>query len=280
MQLLEKTIVLSFISYDLYKLYKPSLQNLFKNINNIEKKFKNLIKRLKKMNLYLLGLQNPEELERMSPELIELGKHLIIKRIASQKVYMEKLSFMVDLISKGDTSQIRKFQVLKYMRYCIEVSILSLNIYNKSVFVTKMEESSLKLKSIVINKPMLCEVEFPFVVVFDSKSLNIIFCVTQPPKEIKKLYELGKGVSSKENSFKKKEKKEKLTAHELLKPKDKSVSQETAPSRNLQKPPEIKKATSRVDEEKKNKLQILKRLTMQKEKMFFEMNNMLSLIHI
>lgn len=261
-QLLEKTIILSFISYDLYKLHIPSLQKFYKNLNNIDKKFHNLVKKLEKKNLYLMGLESAEELEKLSPELIEFGKHLIIKRIANQKVFMEKLSFMVDLITKGDTTRIRKFQVLKFMRFCIEVSILSLNIYNKSVFVTKMEESSLKLKSIMINKPMLFKMEFPFVIVYDSKSLNMILCVAQSLKEIKKLHE---------NSFNK-EIRAQLSPHDLLQPKDKSISQDKLYSKKSLNRLEFKKQ-ERVDPFKK-KRQVLKVLGMQKEKLFFSMNKM------
>ena len=104
-QLLEKTIILSFLSFDLYKLYKPSLKLLYKNMSNIDKKFHELIGRLESVNLFLLATQNPGKLDELSSQLIEFGKYLIIKRIVSQKVYMEKLSFMVDLITNGDTSR-------------------------------------------------------------------------------------------------------------------------------------------------------------------------------
>lgn len=222
MHLLEQTIILSFLSFDLYKLFRPSLGNIFKNLSNIDSKFHSLILRLQKVNLYLMAVEDPKALEQISPELIELGKHLIIKRIESQKVYMEKLSFMVNLIKQGDSARVRMFTVISYVRSCIEVSILSLNIYNKSVFVTKMEESSLKLKSIVINKPKLCEVEFPFVVVFDGDSVSMILCISRGLSDIKSLF-LSEHVS-KEKAANKKSQRSNQSPHELLKPKEKKPS--------------------------------------------------------
>jgi hypothetical protein len=162
-----------------------------------------------------LATKNSEELEKLCPELIQFGKYLIIKRIMSQKVYMEKLSFMVDLITEGDTSRVSKFTILKYVRFCIEVSILSLNIYNKSIFVTKMEEPSLKLKSIVINKPKICEVEFPFVIVLSSIGLSLIFCVSRSLQQIE---HLTFGDNPKKKTPQAQDKSKKSTAHQLLQP--------------------------------------------------------------
>ena len=254
-------------------------------MKNIDSKFHPLIFKLEKTNLYLLAVENPKELENLSSELIELGKYLIIKRIESQKVYMEKLFFMLNLIKEGDISRVSKFTILKYVRFCIEVSILSLNIYNKSVFVTKMEEASLKLKSIVINKPKLCEVEFPFVVVYDTYSLTMLFCISRGVQEIKKIF-----IS--DNSLKDKRKvpnrKSQANPHELLKPKEK-VNDQPIPRINANIQKENNNANMEKDKSIKNKVntvtpkeqkadikkkQFLKVLMMQKEKMFFSMNQM------
>jgi len=205
---------------------------------------------------------------------------LIIKRIESQKVFMEKLFFMVNLIKEGDVARVSKFTVLKYVRFCIEVSILSLNIYNKSVFVTKMEEASLKLKSIVINKPKVCEVEFPFVVVFDSHSLSMLFCVSRGIQEIKKVYQSR---NTSKDRRKNKSKRSNTSPHELLKPKEKikeSLTKKLNTQKESQKankiketdiPPNIQQNEKRGEIKKK---QLMKVLMMQKEKMFFSMNQM------
>lgn len=281
-QILERTIILSFLSFDLYKLYQPSYNSLYKNIKNIDSKYHPLISKLEEVNLYILATEQSEELERLCPELIQFGKYLIIKRIMSQKVYVEKMSFMIDLIKNTDTSRVAKFTVLKYVRFCIEVSILSLNIYNKSIFVTKMEEPSLKLKSIVINKPKICEVEFPFVVVLHSKGLSLIFCMSRSYTEILRLYRSKKTIQKK---LKTKDNPEKLKAHDLLKPKEKSREKGFNRSKKAKQkysPPPTNpvKVNEKLDTNankkitQKKKKQLLKVLMIQKEKVFSSMNHL------
>lgn len=289
MHLLEQTIILSFLSFDLYKLFRPSLTSIFKNLANIDPKFHPLIARLQKTNLYSMVAEDPKALEQLAPELIELGKHLIIKRIESQRVYMEKLSFMVNLIKQGDTARVRMFTVIKYVRFCIEVSILSLNIYNKSVFVTKMEESSLKLKSIVINKPKLCEVEFPFVIVFDGDSVSMIVCVSRSLSEIKRLFSSERPV--KDKAANKKSQRASQNPHDLLKPKEKKPSPKP-PAKT--KPPKIEAKHENLEEtetveslghedqgrkEGLKKKQLLKVLTMKKEDLLLSLDQMCGALH-
>lgn len=178
-QILDKIIVFSFISFDLYrhKQKKPHLHS--ERLYQSRPELKQTVERLSSLNLYFLAQEDSNLFESLVPDIVALGRHLILKRIVSQKVYQRKLSFMIDLINNGTLNTPKPLPILKFVRFCIEVAILSLNIYNKTVFVTKLEESSLKLKSIVINKPKIYNYDFPFVIVHDRNELRLVFCVTR-----------------------------------------------------------------------------------------------------
>ena len=188
-QILDKIIVFSFISFDLYRFKQKKPHHESERLYQNRPDLKQTVERLKKLNLYILSLENKDLFESLIPEIVALGRHLILKRIISQKLYLRKLSFMIDLINTGQLNTSREIPILKFVRFCIEVAILSLNIYNKTVFVTKLEESSLKLKSIVINKPKIYGYDFPFVIVHDRSELRLVFCVTKHFETLKQ--ELG-----------------------------------------------------------------------------------------
>lgn len=287
LRLLEQTILLSFLSFDLYKLFQPSLGSLFREPGSFEPRFRPLVQRLQTTNLFLTAVDDPQALARLAPELAELGKHLLVQRIESQKVYMEKLSFMVALVRHGDASRVRRFSAAKYVRFCIEVCILSLNFYNKSVFVTKMEESSLKLKSIVINKPKACEVEFPFVVVFDGASVNMILCVSRSLADIRRLAE--ESVSQPQQP-----QRGSRDLRELLKPKEKAPrpkvpSKAASIQTSTPAPPQLQpRSRSRASsagndpertQEPLKKHQALKALVAKKEQVLFSLNKVCESLH-
>lgn len=176
---------MSFLSYDLYKLHVPKMKRSLDQINTNENELTKFLNEIKNENLYLMLLQDKEEFRKIIPNLLKFAKFLIIKKMNEHKVYKEKLSFMIDFIQETNYETIRKTNTLKFVRFCIEVCILSLNIYNKTILVTKMQESSLKLKPILINKMKYPNVEYPFVIVLDSSELTFIFSVSDSLLEIK-----------------------------------------------------------------------------------------------
>lgn len=115
----------------------------------------------------------------LNKTIIGLGTFLVSNKISASGNYKDKFKLILDVINNRylfltDYGNLDHFS---FIRLCIEAVIISLNVYNLSVFIRRHAEDNFKVKSIIINKTKKLATNYPFMILQDNNVIKIILCI-------------------------------------------------------------------------------------------------------